>query len=185
MAGKAIPITPVRTTNDSQPRMQRYDEKASQTFLEGTPVFTEVATGFIIAWAGVVATTKVLGISSEPASNLTTAATPKTLTFGAVPNQASAVNIPRGAPINDGKIGVYLADEQTIFLGALLDTDPSVITDINTIMGLTKDTNNYWYIDRTKTDSIIIVGFDTRQAVGTNGHRLFFRFVKVAQQGGY
>jgi len=184
MAGKAVPIVVARTTTDSQASIRRYQEKAAQTFKFGTPVFRDNAVdGGVAEWSGVVATTKVAGVAVEPASNLTTVGVKKTLTFGEVQNQPSAVNIPRGAPINDGKIGVQLADDTTEFQVQTLDTVAALETDVGKAFGLTKDTNGYWFIDKTKSDSIVITGVYAGDA-GRLGGREFFRFISAAAQMG-
>jgi len=184
MAGKAVPIVVARTTQDSSPAIRRYQEKASQTFKEGTPVFRDNAVeGGVREWSGVVATSKVAGIAIEAASNLTTVGVAKTLTFGSVPNQSLAVNIPRGAPLNDGSIGVQLADDTTEFQGVVLEGITALETDVGKSYGLTKDSNNYWFIDKTKTDSVVITGVYPGDA-GRDSGRLFFRFLPAAAQMG-
>lgn len=184
MAGKAVPIVVARTTQDSQASIRRYPEKAAQTFLEGTPVFRDnTVDGGVKEWSGVVATSKVAGIAIEPASNLTTLGTAKTLTFGAVPNQPLGKNIPRGAPLNDGSIGVQLADDTTEFVGVVLEGVSALETDVGKPYGLTKDSNNYWYIDKTKTDSIVITQVYPGDA-GRDSGRLLFRFISAAAQMG-
>jgi len=184
MAGKAVPIVVARTTTDSQPSIRRYQEKVAQTFKFGTPVFRDNAVdGGVAEWSGVVATSKVAGIAIEPASNLTTVGVKETLTFGEVQNQPLAVNIPRGAPINDGSIGVQLADNTTEFQAQVLDTVAALETDVGKSYGLTKDSNGYWYIDKTKTDSIVVTGVYAGDA-GRNGGREFFRFLDAAAQMG-
>lgn len=184
MAGKAVPISVARTTTDSQASIRRYQEQDSQTFKAGTPVFRDNAVdGGVAEWSGVVATSKVAGIAIEPASDLVTTGTPKTLTFGEVPNQPAAVNIPRGAPINDGMVGVQLADGTTEFQAQVLDTVPALETDVGKSYGLTKDSNGYWYIDKGKSDSIVITGVYAGDA-GRNGGREFFRFLDAAAQIG-
>jgi hypothetical protein len=182
MAGKAVPIIVARTTQDSSPAFRRYQEKAAQTFIEGTPVFRDT-NGGVAEWSGVVATSKVAGIAIEPAANLTTLGTAKTLTFGAVPNQSAARNIPRGAPLNDGSIGVQLADDTTEFQGVTDSAVAALETDVGEPYGLTKDTNNYWLIDKGKTDSIVITGVYPGDADRLGG-RLFFRFLSAAAQMG-
>lgn len=184
MAGKAVPIVVARTTTDSQASIRRYPEEAAQTFKAGTPVFRDFAVnGGVTEWSGVVATSKCAGIAIEPGANLTTLDTPETLTFGEVQNQPLAVNIPRGAPINDGKCGVQLADGTTEFQAQVLDTVAALETDVGQTYGLTKDSNGYWYIDKTKTDSIVITGVYAGDA-GRNGGREFFRFIAAAAQMG-
>src|SRR5271156_218680 len=121
--GVATPFQPYRTTitgPGTQPT-QRPLEKATQTFLYGTPVQIDVAgaTGFLIACPAMtsVATAIILGISQEAASNLTTSGVAQTQNLtNKVPNQSSAVITAIGAPPNDGTCGVYLAMDQTTFV---------------------------------------------------------------------
>ena len=132
MANFSIPIQPVQTTSGNQWLQNRLYEDASQTFYAGTPVEL-YTTGGVKVWDGTTLTNGILGIAYEAASNLATlggAATPyvqplqpfsgpgATLTFGKVPNESSASNIPHGAPLNDGRVGFTLANADTIFSAA-------------------------------------------------------------------
>lgn len=194
MAGHAIPIKAwkVLGAGDAQPRIRRLKEKASQTFLEGTPVQVDVAgsTGYLINCPSMtnVATAIIAGFSTEPGSNLATAATPKTTTYGSVPNQSSAVLIPQGAPLNLGDCGLLVAGDETRFVGKVADTDTLAQTMIGQMCGLTVDTNSYWLIDTTKstaaagaclqiTDLIDAIG-----TTGSTGGRVAFRVLAACQQ---
>jgi hypothetical protein len=144
-------INAIRTISGNQPIIRRLNEKAAQTFLMGVPVMMDVAVGAIVEWDGATIAQGIAGICDEAASNLTTTATPKTLTFGSVPNQSAAVNIPRGAPLNDGRIGVELANIDTVFQGQVGPAQTTAVTDVGKQYGMTKDADNHWYVDKTKT----------------------------------
>ena len=175
------PIRPVRTTNESQPLVHRYPEAATQTYIMGTPVenITNDA-GYISAWDANVAHL-ILGISAEDAANLTTHGTAKQLTFGTVLNQSSASNISRPY-FNDGKTGTFVGALGTVFEGQCASTSTFAQTDIGKQYGLTKDTDNHWYIDKTKTGAnavLTIVGIDAND---TRGAYFTFNSSSVSQQ---
>ena len=168
-SGVSIPIRAVRTTTANQPPVRRLAEDAIQTFLAGTPVKVYTTTGGVIAWpgdGGSAVTDAIAGFSQEDASYLTTLGVPKTLSFGTVPNQPAAVNIPRGAPLNDGKVGVELASEEVVFHGQVGTT--AVATDIGKSYGLTIDTDLHWYVDKAKGTyvAVRIVGIDPNDSRG-------------------
>jgi len=178
-SGKSIEIHGVRTSTQMQPASRRLTEDAAQTFLAGTPVHLG-ATG-VVVWAGTGGAPvldAILGFSEESASSLTTSGVPKTLTFGSVPNQPLAVNIPRGAPGNDGRIGVELANDETVFkgqIGAVLT--PAVV---GVSYGLTIDTDTHWYVDTSVTganSSVRVVGIDAIDPRGVT-----FVVTRAAQQ---
>jgi hypothetical protein len=193
-SSKAQPIQAFRELigGTAQVVLKRLLEKATQTFLVGTPVQVEAASGFIIACATInsAATALIAGFAAEPGANLTTSGTPKTLTYGSVQNQASAVLIPVGAPPNDGTNGFMLAIDSTTFVGikgGSTNGSPAIAqTDLQKIYGLTKDAgNNYWYID---SDITTVAGgacvqiTDLIDPVGTVNGRLGFKVLHAAQQ---
>jgi hypothetical protein len=177
--------------------MVRPKEKASQTFLQGTPVQYDVAgaTGFLIACPAItsVATANILGIAVEPASNLTTSGVAQTQNLiYKVPNQPSAVVTPIGAPPNDGTCGVYLAMDQTTFVGLLGNSATAANAtlaqnQVGTIMGMTKDaTTLFWYIDNNITvasSGACVQIVSLVDPVGTLNGRVEFRVLRAAQQG--
>ena len=155
MAITAVPIVVRQSKTNNAPVVANVGEKASQTFKAGTIV--ALSTGYIAAWGGVnpSGAAAIAGVSIVAGSNLTTANTAKTLTFGSVPNQSSAVNIPVGAPANDGKCEIYTGNSNTIFAGTFGNNGNAAtiaVTDVGVHYGLTIDSgSNYWYVDKNKT----------------------------------
>lgn len=147
-------IRAVGTNNNSQPAIRRLFEDAAETFLSHTPVALD-SDGYVIAWDGATldaAQGSIIGVALEPGSNLTTEATPETLTFGSVPHQSAAVKIPRGAPPNDGKVGVLLARTETRFRAQINPSGQSLLqSDIGVNYGMTIDSDGHWYVDKSKT----------------------------------
>lgn len=194
-SGVAQPIKVWQEQNPGAraPVMRRRLEKATQTFLLGTPVSVEVATGFIIATAAItnVATAIIAGFSAESGANLTTSGVAKTLTYGSVQNQSAAVLIPVGAPPNDGTTGFYQSTDDMIFVGILGNSSTAANatiaqTDLGALFGLTKDAgNNYWYIDNFITataNGACLVITELIDAVGTLNGREAFKVAHAAQQ---
>lgn len=153
-------IRAVRTTTDNQPVIRRLLEDDAETFESHTPVALD-ANGYVIAWGGATLDGligSIIGIALESGSNLTTQGVAETLSFGSVPYQSSAHNIPRGAPINDGRVGVLCAREETVFKAQINPTGQSLAqTDIGDVFGMTIDTDGHWYIDKTKTGADAVV----------------------------
>jgi hypothetical protein len=146
----SIEIHSVQTLSGNQARVRRIIEEATQTFLQGTPVQIAVDGG-VQAWDGVTIALGIAGFCLSAASNLTTLGVAKTLTFGTVPNETSAVNISRGAPLNDGRIDFEVSTDDTIFKGQVGPSQTCAASDVGKQYGLTKDTDGHWYVDKTKT----------------------------------
>lgn len=200
MAISAIPILPVGSVSGNQFRATRLIEEATQTFQLGTPVSIASGDGGVQAW---VANTQgpgqggICGISYEAASNLSStgkgAPTPfqpftgpgTTITFGSVPNESSAVNIPHGAPLNDGRVGLIIPAPDVVF-SAILGNNGNPVTpattDVGKQYGLTIDSNSkFWYVDRNKTTAgtntvLTVIGLDLRDVPGA-GTRVLFTFL--------
>ena len=203
MAITAVPIQPVKSLSGNQWAARRIIEDATQTFKLGTVVAMVAADGGVIAWAGATVSGAVgspIGISYEPASNLAStglgAPAPNqpvtglgaALTFGSVPNEASAKNIPHGAPLNDGRVGVVIAAFADTVFSATLGTTGNFTNWADTLMstnplaGLTIDSgSNFWYVDLGKTNLVRIVGRDLRDPIGS-GNRVLFQFIGTAVQ---
>jgi hypothetical protein len=148
----SIEIHSIQTVSGNQPRIRRLGEAAGGVYLAGTPL-TLNAAGFVIPWAGTVYATTVggiIGFSKEFGANLTTAGVAQQQTFGSVPNQTLAVNISRPY-FNDGLTGVETADVDTIFLAQVGPAQTAVQANIGLVYGMTKDADNHWFLDLTKT----------------------------------
>lgn len=203
MAITAIPILPVESVSGNSFRANRLIEEATQTFKAGTPVSIAAGDGGVQAW---VANTQgpgqggICGISYEAASNLAStglgAPTPfqpivglgATLTFGNVPNQSAAKNIPHGAPLNDGRVGFILPAPDTVFsatFGNAGNAATPLNTDVGKQYGLTLDTGgNFWYVDKAKvtagTNTVLtVISLDPRDVPGA-GTRVLFVFLQNA-----
>lgn len=146
----SIEIHSVQTLSGNQARVRRIIEEATQTFLQGTPVMI-AADGGVQAWDGVTIALGIAGFCLSAASNLTTLGVAKTLTFGTVPNETSAVNIPRGAPLNDGRVDFETSAIDTVFKGQVGPAQTVAASDVGKQYGMTKDTDGHWYVDKTKT----------------------------------
>lgn len=178
-------IHAVQTVSGQSPLYRRIIEEATQSFLPGTPVMI-AADGGVQAWDGATIARGIAGVSGEAASNLTTLGVAKTLTFGSVPNESAAVNIPRGAPFNDGRVGFEEACEDTIFKGQVGPAQTAVVGDVGVQYGMTKDADNHWFVDKTKVTVgtntvVVIVKLDPAdQSASPRG--VYFKFIKAAQQ---
>ncbi len=199
MAITAIPIQPVSTFSGNQFRGRRIIEEAAQTFKGGT-VVAMAADGGVIAWAGASPTGALgspIGISYEAASNLSTTGkgapavnqpitgAGSAITFGAVPNEASAVNIPHGAPFNDGRVGFFTANVDVVYsatFGNAGNAATPLATDVGASYGMTLDTgSNFWYVDKSKIGGaalVKVIGLDLRDAPAA-GTRVLFIFIQT------
>ncbi len=194
----AIPFTvfEVVGSSDALPQTQRLPQKGSLTIKRGTPVV--LSSGFLIERTAIGGTTNVVaGVCDQPGDNLATDGTAPIggsgTTYGSVPNQASAVNIPIGAPMADGLMGCLIANDLTKFQGVTDAAHTTANTDIGSIFGLTKgSTTGNWFIDTTITTAaggacVIITDFVDPVGVGafgvgTTGGRLAFKFTGTYQQ---
>jgi hypothetical protein len=134
--------------------VRRIIEEASQTVANGPPgIPVQIASGDggVQIWDGTTVARGIAGFSLEGFSNLTTVGVAKTLTFGSVPYESSAVNIPRGAPLNDGRIGFEVAAQDTVFRGQVGPSQTAVAADVGVQYGMTQDSDKSWYVDRTKS----------------------------------
>jgi hypothetical protein len=201
------PIVVVKTISGNTDYTDAVNEAATQTFLAGTPV--QLSAGTIQAWPGTgggVAAV-IVGIAMQDASNLATAGAgapgpftgvgfPGTsTTFGSVPNESSAVNIPRGAPFMTGQTEFNRAIDDTIFEGMFDNSAGTVAADFTPVQsdigkqyGLTADATApiYWYIDKAKvtagTNTVLeIVGLSPIDGSVING-RVQFKFLRSASQ---
>lgn len=202
MANFSFPIEAWSTISGNQWRANRIIEEASQTFYAGTPVQIASGDGGLKVWDGTTTTNGIAGISYEAASNLGTVGSgaPTPLqpfsgvgavagTFGTVPNESSAKNIAHGAPLNDGRCGLYIADPDSVFLAAFGNTASAATpaaTNVGVAYGMTLDSNGYWFVDSNKTGGsavLRVVGLDPRIAPGS-GTGVLFVFTSGASQLG-
>ena len=193
----AIPIQASQTYSGNQWKATRLIEEAAQTFLIGTPVSVDSSDGGIQAWDGSTlsgAQGSITGVCYEAASNLATtgkgAPVPfqgvtgigSAITFGSVENESAAVNIPHGAPLNDGRVGFISAVGDNIFSGSFGNSGTAATpaaTDVGKSYGLTKDSNNYWYVDKSKTSTsaaVTVLALDPRDTPAA-GSRVLFVFL--------
>ena len=202
------PITVVITISGNTDNTRHINEKNGQTFLAGTPVAVD-GTGNVIAWAGTgggVAAV-IAGVAMEDAHNLASSGAgapsgfvgvgfPGTgTTFGSVPNESLAVNIPRGAPFVTGQILFNTAIDDTIFeamfdnstLGTSVGATPTQAM-INTQFGLTADLTApiYWYVDGGKVTAgantvVELVEISPIDGLIPNA-RVRFKFLRSASQ---
>lgn len=192
MASFATPIKAVSGgATEGHPEIRRLAEESAQTELRGTPVVADADLMYEASAAITDATSVLLaGFTSEPFHNLTTQDTAKHLSAGAPQNQPSATIIPLGAPLSDGKIGVIIANGDTLFEGAFGTTDVATLpaaADVGKIYGLTKDTgNSYWYVDKAKTTLgagaiVTIVALHPQDVIDglVAGSRVIFRVNQV------
>ena len=118
-------------------------------------------------------------------------------TYGSVPNQSAAVNIPAGATFVDGRDIVALAVETTVFIA---QTDASTgstfaptVALIGTQAGLTADGNGTWYVDLGKvtpgTNTVLTIrgiypnDFASGSiTTGINNAQVLFTFLNAASQ---
>lgn len=194
------PIEVVKTKSGNTELTNTEPENNAQTFLSGTPVMFNA--GNVQAWDGATIAAGILGVAAEDAHNLASAGLgapsaftpvgyPGTgVTFGKVPNQASAVNIPEGAPFSLGMLTFWEANLDTIFRGQTDKNTGAATTptqaNIGTQYGLTIDASGHWYVDFAKTTPgtntvLVMVDLDPIDGPTANA-RILFQFIKSAMQ---
>lgn len=150
---------PIQLANASGQVMvqQRWPEGASLTCKQGVPlrlssgnlIPCDMATSSGADWGSADI---VVGVSSEPGHNLTTAGTPEpAYSEGTPPNQPLGRIIPRGAWLRDGKIGFYPANGVNVFLISLatgVSYTEALKVAVGTYYALKYDsTSGFWYCD--------------------------------------
>lgn len=185
-------IVPYRSLrgNGGQPRTLRLLEKAAMTFLQGTPVVVEAASGYLIDSPTINSALTIAGFAQEKGANLTSSGVAQVANAGAPINQSAAKIIYGGAWPNDGRCGVWIADDSVTFKGNLKDDQTYAATDKGVIYGLTKDgTTNLWYIDKTVTlaaNGAIVEIIDSIELqfgeTPTAGGEVEFRITRAGQQ---
>ena len=207
-----IPMGSVQTVSGNTPMTQAISELAAQTFFLGVPVQL-ATTGYVQKWDGVTFTAGIAGISLQPGANYSTngKGTPGLLsqvgfpggfpTYGNVVNQASAINLPLGAPMADGRTYFEVANNDTIFQGQFDNSAGAVaadftptLADLGKLYGITFDASGTAYVDKGKATGgtntcVEIVGFNPNDLVqaGTPNTfvvnaRVYFKVVPASQQ---
>lgn len=193
-------IEVVQVTTNTTEWTDSKQEKASQTFVNGVPV--QLNAGVVQEWDGATVAAGILGVSLEDAHNLASdglgapgafspVGFPGTgTTFGSVPNQPSAVNIPLGAPFVIGEIVFAYSVRTTIFRGQTDKNTGAATTptkaNIGSLFGMTKDASGHWYVDFAKvtvgTNTVVqMVDLDPIDGSIANA-RILFKFVEAAIQ---
>lgn len=193
-------IRVVQTKSGNTEMTDNPNEAAGQTFLRGTP--GQLNAGNFQAWDGITVNAGIFGVVLEDGHNLASAGLgvpgpfspvgfPGTgVTFGSVPFQPSAVNIPEGAPPSFGYVLVAEANLDTIF-EAQTDNSTGIATtptqaNVGSQFGMSKDANNHWYIDFAKiipgnNTVLVITQLDPIDGSVANA-RVYFQFLKSAMQ---
>ncbi len=160
----------------ANPRGTRQAEKAAETFEQGALLILD-AGGFATE-SGVIsdATPLILGFAQEFGHNLTTDGVAEELNYGSVVNQPSAVLIPVGAPPSDGNVGVWIANDATLFRGNARLADTFVAADIGKIFGITENASGVWEVNRSITTAgtgAVVTLVEIIDAATANGLVLF------------
>lgn len=149
-------INAIRTVSGNQPAYRRIGEKAGNTFKSGTPVMIDAGTGYIKAWDGATLTNGIAGVTPEFGANLAVNAVAQQVTQGGVPNQSAAVNLQRPY-FNNGAIGFYVANQDSVFYGQVGPAQTTAATDVGVSYGMTIDSDGHWFVDKTKTSGNAVV----------------------------
>lgn len=184
----SIPIYPYKllAVNAATAPMMRIAEVASNTQKQGCPCY--VSSGYAAERTVINdGTDQIAGFTSEAAHNLSSSGVASTLTYGSVQNQPSAVNIPIGAPLSDGKLGFYTANDSVLFIGVVDDAATLAQSMVGTVYGLTKGSNGFWFVDTSITavaSGACVKVEELVDAIGTVAGKVAFRVMAVRQQFG-
>lgn len=141
-------------TADQCQSLIRAAEDSGETFKRGVPVKLDAQGMVAVVDSTWSAADVIYGISAEAAHNLTTDNTEEGGYNEATPPNQTGRTIPAGAWMRDGKIGVYKADNQNVFIGSVKSDQTMAQSYIlsATVYGLTYDSSSgYWYVDLTDT----------------------------------
>jgi hypothetical protein len=95
---------------------------------------------------------------------------------GANPNEILGVALTAASGTTDTDIAVGLATADTVFVGNINGTGVTAVAQVGARLGVTLASNK-WHVDSTKTGTtarVIVVGLDTRDAVGDTAGRVHF-----------
>jgi hypothetical protein len=166
------------------PEIMRLAENNNSVALEGVPI--AITSGYVDESATIDGNNNLfLGFSTEYGKNRATDGTAEVAHYGSVRNQANAVNIAVGTPMDDGNMGVILAGPTVRFMGALETNNNVAQAQVGATAGLTKDSNNYWYIDPAKNNQAsggCIVITSLVDAIGTAAGKLEFSVIQARVQ---
>ena len=199
MANFAIPIDPQQDLGGAVSYPIKWlIEESAQTFLYGTPVQIASGDGGVKAWDGTTVAQGVCGIANQAGANLGTTGkgAPTGLTpvlgpgsvigsYSGNPFQSAGTITPPGVPTNDGRTSFYVAGPTTVFSAAIGNNTNAIATantQVGQIYGMTKDSNNFWYVDTNKSNLVIVTQLDPRDPIGTVGGRVWFTFINSAVQ---
>lgn len=207
-----LPITVAQTSTNTTEATQAYPELSGQTFPFGA-ICQLTSAGYNQVWDGSTVTRGIVGVSLQPGFNLGSSAAgapppfgsvgaPGTpTTYGTVPNQTSAVNIPAGATFSDGRSNIAQAVQTTIFRGQVDNSSGNVAADwtptianVGLQYGATKSSGDgSWYIDLGKstagTNTVVIIDALDPETLapgsvtsGVANGNVYFRFLNAASQ---
>jgi hypothetical protein len=204
MANFSDAIVPVQNLGGAVSFPVRFQvEEAGQTAVFGTPVMIKAADGGLQAWDG-TSLLLIAGILAELQFNnlgSTGSGAPSGFSpilgpgsvignYSANPNQPSAVITPPMVPMSDGRIRYWVAaPNSTVFIAKIGNAGSAIATaqtQVGLSFGLTKDTNNFWYVDTSKTAAnavLQIVQLSQLEPVGTVGGHVLFTFLTTASLG--
>jgi hypothetical protein len=178
-------IHSIQSISGNQPRIRRIIEEAGQTFLAGTPLMKKASDGGMQAWDGATIALGIAGFSKEFGANLATTGVAQQQSFGSVPYESAAFNMSRPY-FNDGRTGFEEALSDTVFLGQVGPAQTAAPTDIGIQYGMTKDTDNHWFVDKTKTtvgtNTVVTVVKQDPNDQSASPRGVYFVVVPAAQQ---
>lgn len=190
----------VETTNNTTEFTRTDPEHSGAVFLEGTPV--QLTGGYVAAWDYATVAAGIAGVALGDGQNLGTSGagfpgpfSPSSFpgtgtTFGSVPNQPNAVNIPEGAPFSIGGTVYATSSRDTIFRGQTDNNTGAATTptlaNVGTQYGISLDASNHAYIDFAKvtpgTNTVVEMwALDPIDGSIPNA-RILFKFLASAQQ---
>lgn len=195
------PFKQVKTVSGNSPlETGQIQEAASQTWAQGVPLMLD-GSGRLIVWDGSSLSNSIIGVSTDYGHNLSaggkgapvqpfgSVGAPGTfVTYGNVPNQPSAFNIPPGAPLSDGRQVFNFATGDTWFEGQIdNNTGSAAVTAISLIggrYGISFDTSTpaQAYVDLAKTGgsaAVIIMELNPLDPLATAEGRVWLKFISA------
>lgn len=154
------PIEVVKTMSGNSPFELAIPEAAGQTFTRGA-VVTLDGNGRVIEATDPYPVRRILGIAAQAASNYTS--------VGASTDKVQVTK-------------VWIANDDTVFIANLYDSQVTALTDLGGEYGLRKTGSN-WNLDKATTHAnaaAIVVGIDPRDNIGDIEARLHFIFFAPA-----